>query len=175
MILIKNCKDWITDEFMNHITSHDGDVVPVWQPDRWQGHPMLDEATARARPGYAHKNHDFNQFNPSSKDMSDFKIELPVIPNDDRPALWWIIKLNPGQLQAMHFDPHLIEIKNPKRYSVFLQDWQPGHIFTWGDKMLANYSRGDMYEWQDPMCYHGVVNIGYETRYTLQITTHSGF
>ena len=172
MILIKNYADWITPEFMNHIESHDGDLVPVWQPDRWKGHPMLDEARERARPGYAHRNHDFHQFNPASKDMQNFKLELPKIAGDDRPQLWWIVKLYPGQMQAMHFDPHLIECANPKRYTMFLQDWQPGHIFTWNDKMLSNYKAGDLYEWRDPMCYHGVVNIGYETRYTLQITTY---
>ena len=171
MIFLKNYADWITPELMNHIETHDGDLVPVWQPDRWKGNPMLDEARERARPGYAHRNHDFHQFNPASKDMQSFKFELPDIA-DNRQTLWWIVKLYPGQMQAMHFDPHLIEIPNPKRYTMFLQDWQPGHIFTWGDKMLSNYKAGDLYEWIDPMCYHGVVNIGYETRYTLQITTH---
>jgi hypothetical protein len=172
MIFLKNYADWITPEIMNHIETHDGDLVPVWQPDRWKGHPMLDEARERARPGYAHRTHDFHQFNPSSTDMQDFKFELPKIEGDNRPVLWWIVKLYPGQMQAMHFDPHLIETPNPKRYTLFLQDWQPGHIFTWNDKMLANYKAGDLYEWSDPMCYHGVVNIGYETRYTLQITTY---
>ena len=171
MIFLKNYADWITPELMNHIETHDGDLVPVWQPDRWKGNPMLDEARERARPGYAHRNHDFHQFNPASKDMQSFKFELPDIA-DNRQTLWWIVKLYPGQMQAMHFDPHLIEIPNPKRYTMFLQDWQPGHIFTWGDKMLSNYKAGDLYQWSDPMCYHGVVNIGYETRYTLQITTH---
>lgn len=172
MILIKNCKDWITPEFMNHISTKSGDLVPVWQPNRWKGHPMLDAALEKARSGYEHKNHNFYQFNPSSEDMKDFNLQIPKIPDDDRPILWWIIKLEPGQLQSMHFDPHLIETKNPQRYSIFLQDWQPGHIFVWGDNMLSNYKAGDMYKWSDPMCYHGVVNIGYETRYTLQITTY---
>jgi len=99
------------------------------------------------------------------------KFGLPVIQGDDRYQSWWIIKLLPGQMQTMHFDPHLLTCTNPIRYTMFLQDWQPGHIFTWDDKMLSNYKAGDLYRWKDPMCYHGVVNIGYEPRYTLQITT----
>lgn len=154
---------------MQYITEHDGDTVPVWQPDRWRGHPMLDEARERARAGFAHRNHDFQQFNSNTAGM--IKFDLPVIEGDDRQQLWWIIKLHPGQMQAMHFDPHLLGCSNPKRYTMFLEDWQPGHIFTWDDKMLSNYKAGDMYRWNDPMCYHGVVNIGYNTRYTLQITT----
>ena len=172
MNYVGNYKSWITPKLMNHLTINDGDTVSVWQPDRWKGHPMLDEARERARFGYSHKNHDFQQFNIMSADMQDYKIQLPNLIDDDRKAMWWFIKLLPGQMQAMHFDPHLLDTLNPKRYSLFLQDWQPGHIFTWDDKMLSNYNAGDLYIWEDPMCYHGVVNIGYETRYTLQITTH---
>ena len=104
--------------------------------------------------------------------MEGVKFQVPAIPDDNRKTLWWFVKLLPGQMQAMHFDPHLIEIQNPRRYTVFLQDFQPGHIFVWDDKMISNYKAGDLYEWSDPMCYHGCVNIGYETRYTLQLTTY---
>lgn len=169
MIYIGNFKYLITVELMDYLTTHSGDTVPVWQPDKWQGHPMLDEARERARSGYSHRSHDFQQFNSKTEGM--INVDLPEIEGDDRIKLWWIVKLLPGQMQSMHFDPHLVECVNPKRYTMFLQDWQPGHIFTWDNKMLGEYKAGDMYEWRDPMCYHGVVNIGYETRYTLQITT----
>jgi len=169
MELVKNYASWITPAFMEHITENDGDTVPVWQPNKWQGHPMIDQARERARDGYSHSNHTFQQFDNTTIGMMDFT--LPKIDSDDREQWWWIIKLLPGQMQTMHFDPHLLKCINPIRYTMFLQDWQPGHIFTWDDKMLANYKAGDLYRWTDPMCYHGVVNIGYETRYTLQITT----
>jgi hypothetical protein len=55
---------------------------------------------------------------------------------------------------------------------MFLEDWKPGHVFIWEDQYISNYKAGDLYKWYDPMMYHGVVNIGHETRYTLQITTH---
>jgi hypothetical protein len=172
MQLIKNYADWIKPELMNHLESSTGDTVPVWQPNRWKGHPMLDEARERARVGYSNNIHFFQQFNIDSADMQDFKFEMATIEGDNRPVSWWFIKLLPGQMQTMHFDPHLLNCVNPIRYTMFLQDWQPGHIFTYDDKMISNYKAGDLYRWDDPMCYHGVVNIGYETRYTFQITTH---
>jgi hypothetical protein len=172
MELIKNYASWITPEFLEFIHTHNGDTVPVWQPDKWKGHPMLDEAREKTRTGYAHRNHDFQQFNPSTKDMKYYNLQLPTIPKDDRSQLWWIIKLFPGQMQPMHFDPHLLGCVNPKRYTMFLQDWQPGHVFTWNDQYISNYKAGDLFQWYDPMMYHGVVNIGHEIRYTLQITTH---
>jgi hypothetical protein len=171
MKLIGNFSDWITEELVNHLVSSNGDTVPVWQPDRWRGNPMLDDARERARWGYSNNKHNFQQFNTNSPDMQNYIFDFKI-PDDNRKLSWWFVKLLPGQMQAMHFDPHLIECKNPNRYTMFLQDWQPGHIFTWNDSILTNYKAGDLYRWLDPMCYHGVVNIGYETRLTLQITTY---
>lgn len=171
MEFLGNYASWITPGLLDHIKTHTGDLVPVWQPDRWKGHPMLDEARERARWGYGDDKHNFYQFNPQSKDMQGWKLTPPVMPNDDRTQLWWIVKLLPGQMQSMHFDPHLIDVKNPQRYTLFLEDWKPGHIYIWEDQYISNYKAGDLYKWKDPMCYHGCTNIGYETRYTLQITT----
>lgn len=173
MLFINNQLNCVTDELMKHIESHEGDLVNVWQPERWKGHPVLDEARERARFGYSNGKSVFHQFNGLSKDMQGFDMILPKLPDDDmRKLQWWVVKLLPGEMQAMHIDPHLVEIRNPQRYTLFLQDWQPGHIFTYDDKMIANYKKGDFYRWSDPMCYHGCVNIGFETRYTLQITTY---
>jgi hypothetical protein len=170
MILIKNYADWIPATLMEYLKTHDGDTVPVWQPEKWQGNPMLDAAREQTRIGYSHRHDHFQQFTSQTKGMVDF--ELPVIPDDDRRQLWWIIKLYPGQLQPIHFDPHMLEAKNPKRYSMFLEDWKPGHIFVWNDKYISNYQAGDLYIWDDPMMLHGVSNIGHDIRYTLQITTY---
>jgi hypothetical protein len=171
MRFIANYVEFASDELLNHLETHKGDTVPVWQPDRWSGHPMLDEARERARIGYSDNKHFFQQFNQLSADMKDYNLLLPPIPDDDRKTVWWMIKLLPGQMQSMHFDPHLIDCINPRRYTLFLQDWEPGHIFVYDDKIITNHKRGDLYEWTDPMCYHGVVNIGYTNRYSLQITT----
>lgn len=171
MELIGNYADWIRPELLDIIKTKPGDTTPVWQPERWSGRPEWDEARERARYGYSDNKHFFQQFNQFSKDMQGYDIVLPEIPGDNRQTMWWIVKLLPGQMQSMHFDPHLIEYKNPQRYTMFLEDWRPGHIYVWGDQYIANYRAGDFYKWSDPMCYHGCVNIGYEDRYTLQITT----
>lgn len=172
MKFIANYKDWITDDLMNHLRTHDGETRPVWQPERWQGHPLLDEFRELCRVGYAHRNHDFQQFNNSCADMQDFPIILPTLPEQRNMCFWWFIKLLPGQMQAMHIDPHLVEVTNPVRYTMFLEDYHPGHVFLYDDFLATNYKAGDMFEWSDPMCVHGCVNISFKTRYTLQITMH---
>jgi hypothetical protein len=110
--------------------------------------------------------------NPKSKEMQDFNFTLPAVPEKRSNINWWFVMLYPGEFQAMHIDPQLTEVKNPVRYTMFLQDWEPGHIFVYDDKIAANYKAGDLFEWSDPMTVHGPANIGYRTRYTLQITMY---
>lgn len=170
MKYIGNYKDWITDELMDYLRTHDGDTRPVWQPERWQGHPVLDSFRERCRTAYSHRGDTFQQFNGTTKGM--LEVTLPDFPEKRKQFHWWFIKLLPGQFQAMHIDPHLVEVENPVRYTMFLQDYIPGHIFVWDDKIASNYKAGDVFEWSDPMIVHGCTNISYQNRYTLQITMH---
>lgn len=169
---VRNEKNWITPKLLNHLATHTGDTIPVWQPDRWTGHPTLDEFREKARPFFETNTPYFQQFNAKSKDMKDFSITLPKFPETRYRMHWWFIKLLPGQMQTMHIDPHLVEVKNPIRYSMFLQDYIPGHIFMFDDFMATNYKAGDIFEWSDPECIHAAVNVSYDIRYTLQVTFH---
>ena len=106
--------------------------------------------------------------------MQGFNFELPKLTKTRKYNYWWFVILRPGEFQAMHIDPKLTEVRDPLRYTIFLQDWEPGHIFVYDDKILTNYKAGDMYEWNDPMTIHGPANIGFNTRYTFQVTLHDG-
>ncbi len=169
---VNNDKAWITSELMNHLEHSKGDTIPVWQPERWTGHPTLDTFRETARPFFETSTPYFQQFNSRSKDMQDFPVTMPIVPESRTHMHWWFIKLLPGQMQTMHIDPHLIGVKNPVRYSMFLQDYVPGHIFMFDDFLATNYKAGDIFEWSDPECIHGCVNISYTVRYTLQITLY---
>jgi hypothetical protein len=172
MKYIGNYKDWITNELIDHLKNHAGDLRNVWQPERWQGHPELDKFRELAKPVYSQGHAIFHQFNLNSPDMHEFPIALPTLPEKRKYCHWWFVKLNPGEMQAMHIDPHLVEVKNPVRYTMYLQDYIPGHIFLYKDFLSSNYKRGDVYEWSDPMLVHGCANVSFEPRYTLQITMH---
>lgn len=169
---IKNEKDWVTDELMNHLLTSNGDKIPVWQPDRWSGHPTLDKFRESARPFFEKETPYFQQFNTRSKDMQGFEITLPELPKVRKHCHWWFVKYLPGQMQTMHIDPHLVEVSNPVRYTMFLQDYEPGHIFVFDDFLATNYKKGDLFEWSDPECIHAACNLSYNIRYTLQITLH---
>jgi len=169
---IKNDSAWITPELMNHLATTSGDKIPVWQPHRWQGHPLLDKFREEARPFFEKETPYFQQYNTNSVDMKDFTVVLPELPEQRKHCHYWFIKLLPGQMQTMHIDPHLVDVKDPVRYSMFLQDYVPGHVFVFDDFMATNYKAGDIFEWSDPECIHACVNVSYTVRYTLQITLY---
>jgi hypothetical protein len=173
MKFIGNYLSWMKEQkIMEHLTSVQGEKTPVWQPEKWTGHPILDKFQELCRPGYSSNKHFFHMLGPTAPEMKGFEFSLPDLPETRSQVNWWFVKLYPGEFQAMHIDPHLTDVKDPIRYTMFLQDWEPGHIFVWDNQYIADYKAGDMYEWSDPMTIHGPANIGYNTRYTLQITLH---
>jgi hypothetical protein len=166
-----NYADWIDKhQILDFLKSVNGDKIPIWQPDKWSKNDELIKFREKARPGYSHNRYFFHQLNPNSQEMQNFKFELPEMPHKRERANWWFVILYPGEFQAIHIDPQITEVKNAVRYTMFLEDWIPGHIFVYEDKILTNYTKGDLYEWSDPLIEHGPANIGYLPRYTLQIT-----
>ena len=173
MNYIGNYADWIIENnIIEMLNAKQGDCTPVWQPDRWTGNETLEHFRELARPGYSNNKFFFHQLNAGSTEMKDYNFPWMELPETRAKKFWWFVKLYPGEFQAMHVDPHLTELENFVRYTMFLQDWEPGHIFVYDDKILNNYKAGDLYEWSDPETIHGPANIGYNPRLTLQITLH---
>jgi hypothetical protein len=95
------------------------------------------------------------------------KLELPLA-NEYH---WWITKLYPGQFMPMHTDPHTHE-RPCKRYWIPLQDYEPGHIFIYKDKLMTKYSANDVFVYDDEKDIHGAANIGHTPRVVLQVTEY---
>lgn len=190
MNYIGNQASWITDELMNILQTCPGDPVPLWTPERWQGHPLLDDIRERGLKYFGNyiPQQFFHVFNSRSKDLNNYEFKMPDLPVIKEKIWWWFVKLNPGEVQLMHYDMHIlgalhkdnqflnvtetIPVIEPVRYTMYLQDWEPGHVFVWEDKINVKYKKGDIYEWSEPELYHGVANLSYQPRYTLQITMH---
>jgi hypothetical protein len=169
--LIGNYKEWVTSELLDILLDNDGDITPVYQPDKWKGTPEFDLARIRLEnAGYPAGNHAFCQYTKDTECLKHLNIKMPIPISGN--THWWIIKLKPGQMQPMHFDPHVIQVKNCYRWTMPLLDYEPGHVFVWDNKLLTDYKAGDLFLWDDPMCYHGVVNISMNTRLTLQISSY---
>jgi hypothetical protein len=173
MKFIGNYLSWMKEQkIMEHLTSVQGEATPTWQHSIYRGHPELEKFQELCRPGYSDNKYFFHMLGPQSIEMKNFNFDMPSLPVTRSHLTWWFVKLYPGEFQIMHIDPHTVNVKNLVRYTIFLQDWEPGHIFVWDNQYIADYKAGDMYEWSDPMTLHAPANIGYNTRYTFQITLY---
>ena len=88
--------------------------------------------------------------------------------------------IKPGRYIPPHKDlfhrllknsPALAKDLEPVRINIFLQDVQIGHVFEMAGETWMDYKKGN-YTVIHRGILHSVVNIGYQPRYTLQI---SGF
>lgn len=58
-----------------------------------------------------------------------------------------------------------------RRAIVFLEDWQPGHYLDCAGHATVHWTAGHTVEWRYDTP-HTAANVGYQDRYTLQITGH---
>jgi len=104
--------------------------------------------------------------------MPDWAIGIKnMFPEIKDPKTINIIKIMPGRFIAPHvdrlrdYDPEL----NPIRINVFLQDRLFGHYFEMAGETWMDYKKGD-YTKIPFGTAHVVANLGYEPRYTIQIS-----
>lgn len=80
----------------------------------------------------------------------------------------------PGQIWNLHLDK--LEKWNPAdpsqvmRIMVALNDWEPGHFFSYGNYVHTQWRAGDVttFDWQN--IPHSTANAGHKPRITLQLT-----
>ena len=177
MKYIGNFIDQIPPGFIDMILQEDGDITPVYQPEKWSGKPEWDAARiALENAGYPKLNYHFHQYTENTPcvkpflDQIDFKFNLPNLPSVFH---WWVVKYMGGDMQPMHFDPHVIDTQDCQRYTMMLTDFEDGHIFVYDDVLLNNYKAGDLFLWPDAMCSHGAANISMNPRISLQMSFYN--
>ena len=90
---------------------------------------------------------------------------------------WNFYKFEPGKWLRPHCDHFkfykdynkLESNDNIMRCNIFLEDWQPGHVFGIEDKVIMGWKKNDYFIW-DATAEHWAGNFGSNDRYTLQLT-----
>jgi len=177
MKYIGNCKEWIQPEWINTILETDGNITPIHQPQNQSGDlPEQQELYKNfCDAGFDKRKFYTNMYTENkTAGFLNFKVDPPkLIDMTGKVWRWWFIKTMPGQLAHWHFDPHTAFCKNSERYWIALQDYMPGHIFTWeGGNIMTNYVAGDIFKFDYAMMMHGIANISMVPRYTFQCTVH---
>lgn len=164
MIFLGNHKDWIDPKLVDYLLNNDG----VKRPNIGKN-PDVEEFRKAVEVGY-----DLSKtwWHIYEQDTIPFDIKPPI--ETDRDIIWWFIKLLPGGMMPMHRDPHVTfsDVSNPKRYWMPLQDYEPGHIFVYKDKMLDGYKTGDLWLYENENELHGACNISYVPRLTFLFTLY---
>lgn len=78
----------------------------------------------------------------------------------------------PNHRDTYNYYKKLFDVKNNSsiwRAIIFLEDWQPGHIFEIDNFPITQWKAGEYVLWQYDTP-HMAANLGLEPRYTAQIT-----
>lgn len=166
-----------------------GNIVPFWReeldsiiklamPKTWR---TRGQGADRASEEYDQEDYDLEQFG-YGKDyvVSDLTWDVPEIFN--RLDLWFgmdnskmrLHVQRPGQMWNLHLDK--LEKWNPAdpsqvmRIMIALNDWEPGHFFSYGNYVHTGWRAGDVttFDWQN--IPHSTANAGHGPRATLQLT-----
>lgn len=166
-----------------------GTIDPFWsaeldtikelaQPKTWR---TRGKGSDRPDKEYDEEEYDLEQFG-YGKDyvVGDLTWEVPETLN--RIALRFgmdnskmrIHVQRPGQMWNLHLDK--LEKWNPEdpsrvmRVMIALNDWEPGHFFSYGNYVHAGWRAGDVttFDWQN--IPHSTANAGHGPRITLQLT-----
>lgn len=86
-------------------------------------------------------------------------------------------KMLPGMILPYHSDKYGfylsqhpgVTVNQVKRIIIFLEDWKAGHISEVDGQSHTNWKQGDWICWNGSTP-HLAANLGFEDRYTLQIT-----
>ena len=166
-----------------------GNIRPFWlselaaiqklaQPKTWR---TRGQGSDRPSEEYDQEDYDLEQFG-YGKDyvVGDLSWEVPA--TFDR-ILDWLgmdnckMRLHvqrPGQVWNLHLDKlekwHPEDPSRVMRIMIALNDWEPGHFFSYGNYVHSMWRAGDVttFDWQN--IPHSTANAGHNPRITLQIT-----
>lgn len=166
-----------------------GNIAPFWQAELTEVVKLAQSKTWRTRgQGTDRSAEEYNQEEYDLEEqgygkdyvISDLSWEIPEIFN--RIGLWFGMDNNkmrlhvqhPGQVWNLHLDK--LEKWNPAdpsqvmRVMIALNDWEPGHFFSYGNHVHTQWHAGDVttFDWQN--LPHSTANAGHTPRITLQMT-----
>ena len=160
---------------MNFITNVSNNINPMWYE-----HCMLNTGKGVPRDRIVSTDHDamnshaLDTYKKTEvhhevfdKDNANF-LDVPAFFPNVVKYKWWITKMMPRQFMPMHYDAFKEKI-SLLRLWIPLQDYEPGHVFIYDNKLMADYKAGDMYEYNNEIL-HGAANIGFSPRLTLLIS-----
>lgn len=161
MEYVGNFKEWVVDDFIDVILKSEGDRRPK------------DDIKVRESEIYNKwitAGYDFKKIKWTLYYQTHFENRIELPPFFKNVKTWWISRLDPGDIFPFHQDLFEDDI-SIDRFSMMLTDYQPGHVFMYGNRCISNYRAGDVFKFTNSKEWHGACNIGFVPKITLQIST----
>ena len=148
MQYIENYRDWVCQEWLDHISQNTG----------------VKQNGAYNKP--AGKHYPFEGFNWELFDRhnTDFDISPPV-DWGTHDWQWWFKKLLPGD--GFPVVEYISETTS--RYWMPLNDYELGHIFIFQEEMVAPFNKGDLFDFQINSPY-AAINLGTQPFYLMMFS-----
>ena len=166
-----------------------GNIDPFWQSELDAVIKLARPKTWRTRgqgadrPGeeYDQEEYDLEQFG-YGKDYVVGDLTWDVPETFDKVAVWFgmdnakmrLHVQQPGQVWNLHLDKlekwHPEDPNKIMRVMIALNDYEPGHFFSYGNYLHTSWRSGDVhtFDWQNVP--HSTANAGHGPRITLQMT-----
>jgi hypothetical protein len=82
----------------------------------------------------------------------------------------WITSVPPGYCVPWHYDitddeDAMLAVGYPLRYTCHISEPKFGQVFVLENKVFANESQGNVYQWTDWQQWHGGMNMGLEAKF----------
>lgn len=168
MKYIGNYEHWIKPEWIDYMKENDGFGYPRDFTDSRKNENGIQKCIIDSE-------WDMSCVCCISFEQTNFPFKVDSLPIDTTgwDYEWWFLKLKPGMGQPWHQDYSMDEhYKETKRFWMPLQDYEGGHLFIYGDRVLTDYKKGDVYEYTDNDVWHTAASLGRRTRLTLNMTLY---
>ena len=166
-----------------------GNVLPFWKDELNNIMKLAMPKTWRTRGQGADR--DSEEYNQEDYDLEHFGYGKDYIVSDltwsvpetfNKLLLWFgmdnakmrLHVQRPGQMWNLHLDKlekwHPEDPNKIMRIMIALNDWEPGHFFSYGNHVHTQWHAGDVttFDWQN--IPHATANASHGPRVTLQVT-----
>lgn len=160
-------------------------------PQKWWWYNDITEEVMHAEDGINHcpiyqqalqhvKQNNFNEHNTQYFKYANETLDewreplLKLFPNLKKVGVSLFVQL-PGQTIPCHVDTYSSYMRRMgeypdytklKRYMVFVNDWDWGHFFHYGNTVINQWQAGDMWDLRNGV-YHGSANAGVNPKITI--------
>jgi len=163
---IGNYKNWIDNDWIDYINSHNGDLLPR-NIKNINDEKFIEDTVYQI----AFENWEKSRVSLIAYSHHNFPFEISIPIDFQKNVLSWnFIKLKSGMMLPLK-KPEDKFFKQSTRYRMLLQDYEFGHVFIVNGDLITDYKKGDVFKFNEATDWSGITNITNNTFLFFDIIT----